>query len=145
MGFSHSVPWWYWPLSGLALLWGLGACAAFFLATSAQGGDQTTVIGLLAAVTAAGGTGARSAYVIWAQLSLAGGVALLLRSFWAVFAYFVALPVLFFNGWFALFSDSFLASGVPWRILLGFFAALAVTGGWACLAGFALFRGWMRR
>ena len=145
MGSSRDVPWWYWPLSGLALLWGLCACATYFLVLSGPAVDQATFYGELSAVRAAAGVVERSFYIIWAQLCLLGAVALLFRSFWAMFAYFVALPVLFFSGWFALFTKSLMAMGVPLSVLLVFVLALAVTGGWLWLSFMAVFRGWMRR
>ncbi len=145
MGSSRYAPWWYWPLSGLALLWGVCACATYFLVSSDPPADQRTFYGQLSAVRAAAGIVERSFYIIWAQLCLLGAVALLVRSFWAMFAYFVAFPVLFFSSLFALFSESLMTKGVPLSVLLVFVMALAVTGVWLWLSSMAVFRGWMRR
>lgn len=90
MGFSRSVPWWYWLVSMLALGWGILGCIAVISEVPISPADYDKSPAAQKASWDAMPFSVAACYVVSAQLNLIGAILLLRRHSMALIAYFVA-------------------------------------------------------
>lgn len=137
------VPRWYWVAAGLALLWSLAGCGAYFGQVGMSAADMAALPPAQREIWSMMPDWVTAAYAIAVWVGLAGSVALLLRRRLARALYAVSLiAVLVQFGWTFLASPILTSVGPSAALFPAFIVVVSAALLW--FASHAAARGWLR-